>query len=58
MAEIPDKARNKVQEAKGKVKETAGRASGDQDLKTKGKTDRKKSNVKQAGEKAKDTFRK
>lgn len=58
MAEIPDKARNKVQEAKGKVKEAAGRATGDRDLKAKGKTDRKKSNVKQTGEKAKDTFRK
>jgi uncharacterized protein YjbJ (UPF0337 family) len=58
MAEIPDKARNKAQQAKGKVKETAGRATGDRDLKAKGKADRKKGNVKQAGEKAKDAFRK
>lgn len=58
MAEIPDKARNKVQEAKGDIKETAGRATGDRDLKAKGKTDRKKGKVKQASEKAKDIFRK
>ena len=58
MDEMRDKARNKVQEAKGKVKEAAGRATGNRDLKAKGKADRKKGNVKQAGEKAKDTFRK
>ena len=58
MAEIRDRARNKVQEAKGKAKEAAGRATGDRDLKAKGKTDRKKGNVKQTGEKAKETFRK
>ena len=58
MAEIRDKARNKTQQAKGKVKESAGRAAGDRDLKAKAATDRKKGNVKQAGEKVKDTFRK
>jgi len=58
MAEIRDKARNKVQHAKGKVKEATGRAAGNRDLKAKGTTDRKKGNVKQAGEKVKDTFRK
>ena len=58
MAEIRDKARNKAQQVKGKVKESTGRTAGDRDLEVKGRTDRKKGNAKQAGEKVKDTFRK
>jgi uncharacterized protein YjbJ (UPF0337 family) len=58
MGEIRDKARNTAQQAKGKVKEAAGKASGDRDLETKGKTDRAKGSLKQAGEKVKDAFRK
>jgi uncharacterized protein YjbJ (UPF0337 family) len=57
MAEIRDKARNKVQQAKGKAKEVAGRATGDRDLDAKGRADRKKGKAKQAGENVKDTFR-
>jgi uncharacterized protein YjbJ (UPF0337 family) len=57
MGEIRDKARNTAQEMKGKVKEAAGRATDDESLEAKGKTDQAKSNLKQAGEKVKDVFR-
>ena len=52
-----DKAKNTAQEAKGKVKEVAGRIAGDDDLEREGKTDQTKANLKQAGEKVKDAFR-
>lgn len=52
-----DKAKNAAQEAKGKVKEVAGRIAGDEELESEGKTDQMKSNLKQAGEKVKDAFR-
>jgi uncharacterized protein YjbJ (UPF0337 family) len=57
MAELRDKSRDKAQQAKGKAKEAAGRATGDRDLRAKGTADRKKSSAKQAGQKVKDTFR-
>ena len=53
-----DKAKNKAQITKGKVKEVAGRTTGDKKLETKGKTDQAKGNLKQAGEKVKDAFKK
>jgi uncharacterized protein YjbJ (UPF0337 family) len=49
-----DKASNKAQDLKGKVKETVGSATGNKDLKTKGKTDQAKAGLKDAGEKVKD----
>jgi uncharacterized protein YjbJ (UPF0337 family) len=49
-----DKASNKVQDVKGRVKETVGRATGDRDLESKGKTDQVKAAVKDVGEKVKD----
>jgi uncharacterized protein YjbJ (UPF0337 family) len=49
-----DKAKNKLQEAEGHVKESAGRATGDRSLETKGKRDKAAGNLKQAGEKVKD----
>ena len=49
-----DKAKNTAQEAKGKVKEVAGRITGDDKLEATGKTDQKKGDVKQAAEKLKD----
>ncbi len=49
-----DKAKDKAQVAKGKVKSAAGHASGDRSLETKGKADQVSGNVKQAGEKLKD----
>ena len=57
MSEIRDKTRNKVQQAKGKAKEVAGRAAGDGDLDAKGRADRKKGKAKQADEGVKDSFR-
>ena len=53
-----DKVKNKTQDAKGKMKEAAGRASGDRDTERKGKVDQVKSDLKQAGEKVKDAFNK
>jgi uncharacterized protein YjbJ (UPF0337 family) len=49
-----DKLNNKAQDLKGKVKEAAGRATNNDDLEAKGKTDQAKSAVKDVGEKAKD----
>ena len=53
-----DKAKNKAQEAKGHVKEAAGKLTNDKSLETEGKGDKAKGNLKQAGEKVKDAFRK
>jgi uncharacterized protein YjbJ (UPF0337 family) len=53
-----DKAKNSTQQAKGKVKELAGRATGNNKLQAKGKADQTKGNLKQAGEKVKDAFKK
>jgi uncharacterized protein YjbJ (UPF0337 family) len=57
MAEARDKARNSTQGAKGKAKEAAGKATGNDRLRAKGKTDQAKSKVKKAGEKVKDRLR-
>jgi uncharacterized protein YjbJ (UPF0337 family) len=53
-----DKANNKVEEFGGKAKEALGNATGDKDLQAAGQKDQTKSNLKQAGEKVKDAFRK
>jgi uncharacterized protein YjbJ (UPF0337 family) len=53
-----DKAKDKVQAAKGKAKKNAGRAMGDPYLEGEGKKDQVAGNVKQAGEKIKDAVRK
>ena len=50
-----DKASNKAQDIKGKVKETAGKATGNKKLERKGKTDQVTSAVKDVGEHVKDT---
>jgi uncharacterized protein YjbJ (UPF0337 family) len=52
-----DKTRNKAEKAKGKVKETVGKAVGNRKLKTEGKADQAKGNLKQTGEKIKDVFK-
>jgi uncharacterized protein YjbJ (UPF0337 family) len=49
-----DRASNKVQDAKGKVKETVGSAVGNKDLEEKGKLDQIKAGLKDAGEDLKD----
>ncbi|MFF9646213.1 CsbD family protein [Kitasatospora aureofaciens] len=52
-----DKASNIGDKVKGKVKETAGKAVGNERLKAEGKGDQVKGDVKQAGEKVKDAFK-
>ncbi|HEV7757691.1 MAG TPA: CsbD family protein [Acidimicrobiales bacterium] len=52
-----DKAKNTAQQAKGKVKEAAGEATGNDRLRGKGKADQVKGKLKQKGEKVKDAFR-
>jgi uncharacterized protein YjbJ (UPF0337 family) len=51
------KAKNTAQQAKGKAKETVGKATGNDRLRAKGKADQMKGNLKQAGEKVKDAFK-
>jgi uncharacterized protein YjbJ (UPF0337 family) len=53
-----DKVKNAKQKAKGKLKEVAGKASGDGSLQSEGKADQRKANLKQAGEKVKDALKK
>jgi uncharacterized protein YjbJ (UPF0337 family) len=49
-----DKASNKAQDLKGKVKETVGSATGNEELRRKGKRDQTKSDLKDSGENVKD----
>ena len=49
-----DKANNKAEEVKGKIKETTGKAVGNERLEAEGAADQTKGNLKQAGEKVKD----
>jgi uncharacterized protein YjbJ (UPF0337 family) len=53
-----DKSRNAAQRAKGKIKETAGKATGNERLRRQGKADQVKGKIKQVGEKVKDALRK
>ena len=53
-----DKAKDKVQVAKGSVKEGVGQATGDRNLEAEGQADQTKGNLKQAGEKVKDAVKK
>jgi uncharacterized protein YjbJ (UPF0337 family) len=52
-----DKAKNTAQQAKGKVKEAAGEATGNDRLRRKGKSDQVKGKLKQKGEKVKDALK-
>ena len=54
---IDDKISNATEEAAGKFKEGAGRATDDEQLEAEGKADQTSANVKQAGEKIKDIFK-
>jgi uncharacterized protein YjbJ (UPF0337 family) len=51
-----DKAKNSAQQAKGKVKEAAGKVTGNDELRNEGKADQRKGDLKQAGEKVKDAL--
>lgn len=46
---IDDKIKNEATDAKGKVKEAAGSASGDQSLENEGKADQGEADLKEAG---------
>ena len=54
---IDDKVNNASQEARGKLKEGAGKATDDERLEAEGRTDQTGANLKQAGEKVKDAFK-
>jgi uncharacterized protein YjbJ (UPF0337 family) len=53
-----DKAAHKATEVKGKVKEGVGQATGDKEMEAEGQGDQAKGNLKQAGDKVKDAFKK
>jgi uncharacterized protein YjbJ (UPF0337 family) len=53
-----NKAANRVTEIKGKIKKKAGQATGDAGLEAEGRAEESKSDIKQAGEKVKDAFKK
>jgi uncharacterized protein YjbJ (UPF0337 family) len=55
---LDDKIGNAAEKLGGKGKEAAGEASGDESLEAEGKGDQAKSDLKQAGEKVKDAFKK
>ncbi|MGV0490198.1 CsbD family protein [Mycobacterium kansasii] len=53
-----DKLKNKVEDFGGRAKEAVGRATGNKDTRDEGRVDQAKANLKDAGEKVKDAFRK
>jgi uncharacterized protein YjbJ (UPF0337 family) len=53
-----DKARNVAQKVTGKVKEGAGKVTGDRVLEAEGRGDQVAGDLKQAGEKVKDAVKK
>ncbi|MGC4773497.1 CsbD family protein [Micromonospora sp. DT44] len=53
---IDDKIGNASEEAAGKLKEGAGKAADDEQLEAEGRGNQASANMKQAGEKVKDTF--
>ena len=55
---LDDKIENAAEKLGGKGKEAAGKATGDESLEAEGKVDQSKSDLKQAGEKVKDAFKK
>lgn len=52
-----NKAKNAAEKVKGNIKETTGKATGNQSLEAEGKADKAKGNLKQAGEHVKDTVK-
>jgi uncharacterized protein YjbJ (UPF0337 family) len=53
-----DKVNNTAETAKGKAKEGIGKATGNGSLEAEGHADQAKGDLKQAGEKVKDAFKK
>jgi uncharacterized protein YjbJ (UPF0337 family) len=54
---LGDKISNAAEDAKGKIKETHGKATDDESLEAEGKGDQTKADVKKAGENIKDAFK-
>lgn len=54
---LMDKAKNAVDEAAGKAKETVGKLTDNEQLEAEGKADQTKANAKQTGEDIKDVFK-
>jgi uncharacterized protein YjbJ (UPF0337 family) len=52
-----DKVKNTVQDVGGKTKETVGKVTGNADKQAEGRADQAKSDLKNAGEKVKDSFK-
>ena len=52
-----DKASNKIEEVGGKAKEALGKATGDKSTENEGRKDQSKADLKGAGEKVKDAFK-
>jgi uncharacterized protein YjbJ (UPF0337 family) len=52
-----DKLNNLAEKAKGTVKETVGKVTGDESLEREGELDRAKGDLKQSGEKIKDALK-
>jgi uncharacterized protein YjbJ (UPF0337 family) len=55
---MDDKLRNKAEQAVGKGKEKTGEATDDQSMANEGRGEQSKADLKQAGEKVKDAFKK
>ncbi|MCZ7421276.1 MULTISPECIES: CsbD family protein [unclassified Micromonospora] len=55
---VEDKFNNTAENTGGKIKEGVGRATDDEQLEAEGRGDQMSANLKQAGEKIKDAFRK
>ncbi|WP_457965244.1 CsbD family protein [Arthrobacter sp. D1-29] len=55
---LDDKMENTGEKLGGKAKEATGKASDDEGLEAEGKMDQTKADLKQAGEKVKDAFKK
>lgn len=52
-----DKMKNAAENATGKAKEALGKVTDDEETEAEGKADQSKSDLKQAGEKVKDAFK-
>ena len=53
-----DRAAHKATEVKGDVKENLGKVTGDREMEAEGKGDQAKGNLKQAGDKVREAFKK
>lgn len=54
---IGDKAKHAAESGLGKAKEATGKASDDEKLETEGRNEQSKADVKKAGDKVKDAFK-